>query len=68
MMKFTGCSLESAINMASANPARILGLDDIGEISEGKLANIILFTLDEQELKIIKTFVNGELVYQSAGE
>ncbi len=68
MMKFTACSLESAINMASANPARILGLDDIGEISEGKLANIILFTLDEQELKIIKTFVNGELVYQSAGE
>ncbi len=36
--------------------------------SEGKLANIILFTLDERELKIIKTFVNGELVYQSAGE
>lgn len=68
MMRFTGCSLESAIHMASANPARILGLNDVGEIREGKLANIILFSLDDLELKIIKTFVNGELVCQSAGD
>ena len=67
MMQFTGCSLESAINMASANPAKILGLNDVGEISEGKRANIILFTLDDLELKVIKTFVNGELVCQSVG-
>jgi N-acetylglucosamine-6-phosphate deacetylase len=65
MMRFTGCSLESAINMASRNPAREMGLNDIGEITRGNKANLILFTLDDLELNIIKTYVNGELVYQS---
>ena len=66
MMRFTGCSLESAISMASRNPARLMGLDDIGEIQEGKRADLILFTLEDSEMKIHQTFVNGELVYNSA--
>ncbi len=66
MMRFTGCSLESAINMASRNPARLMGLDDIGEIQEGKRADLILFTLEDSEIEIHQTIVNGELVYNSA--
>lgn len=65
MMRFTGCSLESAINMASRNPARLMGLEDIGAIQVGKRADLILFTLEDSEIKIHQTFVNGELVYKS---
>ena len=66
MMRFTGCSLESAINMASRNPARLIGLDDVGEIKEGKRADLILFTLEDSEMKIHQTYINGEQVYNSA--
>lgn len=65
MMRFTGCSLESAINMASRNPARLMGLDNIGEIQEGKRADLILFTQEGSEIEIHQTFVNGELVFSS---
>ncbi len=68
MMQFTGCSLESAINMASRNPARVIGLNDIGEILVGNRADLILFTLNNTELVINKTFVSGELVYQKSDE
>jgi N-acetylglucosamine-6-phosphate deacetylase len=63
MMRFTGCNLESAIHMASRNPARVLGLDGRGEIREGNRADLILFTLEDTELVVRKTFVNGEQVY-----
>ena len=65
IMRFTGCSLESAINMASANPARLLGLDTIGEIKEGNRADLIMFTLEDMELVIHQTMINGEQVYES---
>jgi N-acetylglucosamine-6-phosphate deacetylase len=65
MMRFTGCSLESAINMASRNPARLMGLDDIGEIQEGKRADLILFTLEGSEIEIHQTIVNGDVVFQA---
>jgi N-acetylglucosamine-6-phosphate deacetylase len=65
MMRFTGCSLESAINMASRNPARLIGLDDIGEIKVGKRADLIFFTLDDSNVNIHKTMLNGKVVYDS---
>ena len=68
MMRFTGCSLESAIHMASRNPARLLGLREIGEIGPGMRADLILFTVEDGELVINKTFVNGELVYAQSDE
>ena len=46
MMKFTGCSLTDAINMASGNVARIYGLHDRGTLSVGKRADLILFEKD----------------------
>jgi len=63
MMKFTGCSLGDAFQMASTNPARSLGLDDIGEIKQGKRADLILFTIENDRIVIQKTIIAGKEVY-----
>ncbi len=63
MMKFTGCSLSEAIQMASTNPARLIGLTNLGEIKEGKRADLILFTIENGEVVIQQTIVAGKAVY-----
>ena len=63
MMKFTNCSMGNAVQMASANPARMLGLNDIGEIKPGKRADLILFTIENDRIVIQKTIINGKEVY-----
>lgn len=64
VMAFTQCSLAEAIHMASRNPARLLGLDDRGEISPGKRADLVLFKIEEDgSLDIRQTLVRGEVVY-----
>lgn len=63
MMRFTQCSLKDAIQMASTNPAQLLGLEDIGEISPGKRADLILFTIEDGNMVIQKTIVAGKVVY-----
>jgi N-acetylglucosamine-6-phosphate deacetylase len=63
IMKFTQCSLAEAIQMASTNPARLLGLDHLGEIAVGKRADLILFTLEDGAMVIQKTWVAGKVVY-----
>lgn len=63
IMKFTNCSLKSAINMASLNPAELMGLE-LGEIRVGKRADIILFQLTDDDLLIEQTYVAGKLVYK----
>ncbi|MQY80003.1 MAG: amidohydrolase family protein [Bacteroidetes bacterium] len=62
IMRFTQCNLRQAIDMASANPARMFNLD-LGEISTGKRADLILFTIEEGELIIQQTIVAGKVVY-----
>ena len=64
MMKFTQCSLSDAIQMASTNPAHLIGLNNLGEISEGKRADLILFTIEDGELVIQQTMVAGNVVYK----
>lgn len=63
MMKFTNCSLGNAIQMASTNPARLLGLHTIGEIKQGYRADLILFTLVDGEIVIHQTIVAGKVVF-----
>jgi len=63
IMKFTQCTLLDAIQMASTNPAQLIGLDNIGEISPGKRADLILFTMEEGKMVIQKTIVAGKVVY-----
>jgi len=60
---FTGCSLGEAVDMASSNPARVLGLKDRGEIAEGKRADLILFTFEQGKFKVVQTVVGGEVVF-----
>jgi len=64
VMKVTGCSLKEAIQMTSLNPAKLYSLNDRGEISVGKRADIILFRIQNGELVIKKTYVKGNLVFQ----
>jgi N-acetylglucosamine-6-phosphate deacetylase len=65
VMKFTGCSLAEAIQMASANPAKLYGLDDRGVLEPGKRADIVMFTIEDYKLKIVRTFVKGQEVYDT---
>ncbi|NOU98654.1 N-acetylglucosamine-6-phosphate deacetylase [Paenibacillus planticolens] len=55
----TGISLIDAVNMASRSPARILGLDTIGKISEGSEADLVL--LDEH-FQVQWTMIKGHIV------
>lgn len=64
MMKFTGCSMEEAINMASGNVSHVYGLTDRGSLAPGKRADLITFDMDGDQLRIKKTYLNGELVFQ----
>ncbi|WP_149274300.1 N-acetylglucosamine-6-phosphate deacetylase [Pareuzebyella sediminis] len=63
VMKYTDCSLENAIHMASSNPARMFGLSQIGNLQQGHRADLIRFTLENGQMVVQQTFVNGELVY-----
>ncbi len=65
MMKMTDCRLENAIQMASANPARAIGLKDVGELKQGKRGDIIFFNFKNGEMNIQKTMVSGKVVYSN---
>ena len=65
IMKATGCTLGEAIQMASGNPARLNGFKDRGAILPGMRADLVLFAMEDFEMKIKKTIVAGELVYKA---
>jgi N-acetylglucosamine-6-phosphate deacetylase len=63
MINLADVSLEDAIKMISATPARILGvLDKKGTLTAGKDADIIIF---DNNINISMTMINGRIVYQS---
>lgn len=64
IMKVTGCSLAKAFQMVSINPACLHNLDDRGKLEPGKRADIILFSMDNFDMKINKTIVAGKTVFQ----
>ncbi len=64
MIKFTGCSIEEAVNMASANPARAYGLSDRGVLSAGKRADLILFAMNGDQITVRETWLKGQLVFK----
>jgi len=64
IMRVTGCSLAKAIQMTTINPARLHNLNDRGKLEPGKRADIILFTMNDFNLKIRQTIVEGKIVFQ----
>ena len=65
VMKYTKCSLADAVHMATRNPARLYGLRDRGELRPGLRADLILFSIEDDQLHIHKTIIAGEVVYSS---
>jgi N-acetylglucosamine-6-phosphate deacetylase len=59
MMKYTGCTLGQAIDMASLNPARFHGLTDRGELKVGQRADLILFHLLDGKIQLQQTVKGG---------
>jgi N-acetylglucosamine-6-phosphate deacetylase len=60
IIRWAGVTVSQAINMAAANPARVLGLEDkIGSIQAGKYANFAIF---DEEFNVIDTIVRGRSV------
>jgi len=57
-----GLDLEKGFAMISSTPAKLANLNDRGEITEGKLADIAI--IDEIHFpKVVMTFKDGEVVY-----
>ncbi len=65
LMKATGCDLAQAIQMSVCNAARLIDLQDRGTLEPGKRADIILFSMNDHNMKIKKTIVAGKVVYQA---
>jgi len=64
IMKLAGYSLSDAVKMASENVARVYGLNSTGTLEKGKRADIILFEMNENQIHINKTILNGKVVYE----
>ncbi|WP_342269147.1 N-acetylglucosamine-6-phosphate deacetylase [Spiroplasma endosymbiont of Aspidapion aeneum] len=65
-IKATQCSLLDLNKVTSYNAAKELKLDkEIGLIKEGYIANCVL--LDKNDYSVLKTFVNGKIVYEKGG-
>jgi alpha-D-ribose 1-methylphosphonate 5-triphosphate diphosphatase len=58
--------LHEAVNMASIDPARAVGISDkTGSIEEGKEADLITVDICEEIPRIVKTFVAGREVFST---
>ena len=66
MVRFTGCSLGEAINMASVNVATVFGWKDRGALLPGKRADLLLLENKKGNLSLRKTIVAGKLVFDAA--
>ncbi len=61
MVKLSGCPLAEAVQMASLNPARLLGVDDRkGSIALGKDADLVVL---DQQGNLHMTIVKGKVCY-----
>ena len=61
VIEYTGCTLADALTMASATPARVLGLEKKGRIEEGGDADLLVLN---KALRVEMTIARGEIVYE----
>ncbi|WP_407312961.1 N-acetylglucosamine-6-phosphate deacetylase [Desulfosporosinus sp. SB140] len=60
MVKYSGCSLYEAVQMASLNPARLLGIDDQkGSIAPNKDADLVVLSQDGD---LQMTIAGGQMI------
>ena len=60
LMSDGGCTMAEAVRMASANPARFMGIQDRkGSLEKGKDADIVIF---DKGINIKKTIINGKII------
>lgn len=64
IMKYTGCSLEEAIQMVSENQAKMFGWHDRGSIEIGRRADLVLFSIVDSEVIVEQTILGGKVVYE----
>jgi len=64
MIRFTGCTLGEAINMASRNVARVFGWEDRGALLPGRRADLVLLASEGGHLAVRKTIVAGKVVFE----
>jgi len=63
LIRFTGCSLSTAIDTVTKNAAAVLGMADTkGSIAKGKDADLVIL---DSELGVHATIAAGQIVYQS---
>ncbi len=60
MVRLTRCTLAEAVNMASANVARVFGWNDRGELLPGRRADIILLKYSGTDLIIQQCLIAGQ--------
>lgn len=61
MVKEAGISLAEAVDMASYNPAEVIGMaKNKGSIEEGKDGDIVIL---DKELRVVTTIVEGKVVF-----
>jgi N-acetylglucosamine-6-phosphate deacetylase len=63
LMAFCNLRLPDAAKMLSANPARVLGLSDRGELEIGRRADLVL--LDSSQ-RVAMTLIGGHVAYASS--
>jgi len=63
VVESVGLSLETAIEFATANPAKNLGIyDKVGSIKEGKRADFAI--LNKDTFEVLATIRNGKIIYK----
>jgi N-acetylglucosamine-6-phosphate deacetylase len=68
-VQFSDATLDEALQMASYNPASLLGItDQFGAIGAGRRADLILFRWDDESssIEIDATLINGKPVFRRA--
>ena len=64
MVRFTGCTMGEAINMASKNVAGVFGWKDRGALLPGRRADLVLLASEGGHLAVRKTIVAGKVVFE----
>jgi imidazolonepropionase-like amidohydrolase len=65
-----GLHPSEALKAITINPAKLIGMEDrIGSLEPGKDADLVIYNGDPFDIQtdVLKTFINGELIYEGEG-